>query len=358
LLLIVTLKTHSIESKLIIWYNHLAELFLVLYICTLDCIVKFCFYMTQRELLLGGGEESTIRRRNLQYVLTKIQLCFACFTFFFLFFLFTSYKREVLLSSRHQFSARNLFANVRSRLSFSQFTTMMREVFLPLQHVLGSKPFANVHCTFVSFFSHFITTREVFLHRNTFSARNLLRTYLVCSVEMLFVNVQCMFAMFFFFFFVRGWQVFSPHDMCSMLQTLGTLFTAYFFFTPQGRFSPLDTYFCPRKPGGKGFRERTLYIHCTFATFFIFHTRRKDLASETGWEHLSRTYNVRSPIFSFVFCFCKYVYTFLVIMQLRNIYLLQFSAWVPTTIDTEKKFKSQLRPQQGLDDKVVPLYGR
>lgn len=30
------------------------------------------FYMTQRELLLGGGGESTARRRNLQYVLGAI----------------------------------------------------------------------------------------------------------------------------------------------------------------------------------------------------------------------------------------------------------------------------------------------
>lgn len=32
----------------------------------------FRFYTLQRELLLGGGEESTVRRRNLQYVLGAI----------------------------------------------------------------------------------------------------------------------------------------------------------------------------------------------------------------------------------------------------------------------------------------------
>jgi hypothetical protein len=36
----------------------------------------FSFYTMQRELLLGGGEESTVRRRNLQYVICAIfSLC-------------------------------------------------------------------------------------------------------------------------------------------------------------------------------------------------------------------------------------------------------------------------------------------
>jgi len=59
-------ETDSVLTANMSYWDHGLVWIMFLYIVLCDL---FCFFMVQRELLLGGGEESTARRRNLQYVL-------------------------------------------------------------------------------------------------------------------------------------------------------------------------------------------------------------------------------------------------------------------------------------------------